>query len=56
MRRDPSENNRRRLSPRSGSCDGWVKEMVQKPDMDVDLVGLDDVGLRIGNYIKKSNC
>jgi hypothetical protein len=41
---------RRRLIPRAGSCDGWAKEMVEKPDVDGDLVGLDDVGLRILNY------
>ncbi|MHB8132892.1 MAG: hypothetical protein ACYDH1_01600 [Anaerolineaceae bacterium] len=37
------ENTRRRLSPRAGSCDGWAKEMVEKPDVDEDLVCLDDV-------------
>ena len=55
MRR--GENNRRRLSPRARSCDGWAKEMVEKPDVDGDLVGLDDVGLRIGNLKKPiANC
>jgi len=56
MWRGPSENNRRRLSPRAGSCDGWAKEMVENPDVDGDFVGLNNVGLRIGDYIKKTNC